>query len=96
MKAGSNAQTLIGAGSLNGDVSPAKLTSTQSASEPVRAAAFERKIRKPARNRKVTCQFVADKGKGSPGRLYFGDEFTILKIARRRLAATCWPRCARI
>lgn len=38
-----------------------------------------------ARNRKLTCQFVADKGKGSHGRLYFGDEFTILKDRKKEI-----------
>jgi hypothetical protein len=42
----------------------------------VKGAEFERRIQKLARRKKVTCQFVADKGKGSHGRLYFGGEFT--------------------
>ena len=47
-----------------------------------------------ARSRKVSCQFVADKGKGSHGRLYLGDEFTTLKdrqkeIGRDLLAKMC-------
>ena len=60
----------------------------------VKGAEFERKVRKLARSRKLTCQFVADKGKGSHGRLYFGDEFTTLKdrkkeIGRDLLAKMC-------
>jgi hypothetical protein len=60
----------------------------------VKGAEFERRVRKLARSRKVTCQFVADKGKGSHGRLYFGDEFTTLKdrkkeIGRDLLAKMC-------
>lgn len=40
------------------------------------------------------CEFVADRGKGSHGRLYFGDEFTTLKdrkkeIGRDLLAKMC-------
>jgi mRNA interferase HicA len=43
---------------------------------------------------KVTCEFVADKGKGSHGRLYLGQEFTTLKdrkkeIGRDLLAKMC-------
>jgi hypothetical protein len=43
---------------------------------------------------KTTCEFVADKGKGSHGRLYFGREFTALKdrkkeIGRDLLAKMC-------
>ena len=60
----------------------------------VKGAEFERRVRRLARNRKVTCQFVADKGKGSHGRFYFGDEFTTLKdrkkeIGRDLLAKMC-------
>ncbi len=62
--------------------------------EAVKGAEFERRIRKLARLRKVTCQFVRDKGKGSHGRLYFGEEFTTLKdrkkeIGRDLLAKMC-------
>jgi mRNA interferase HicA len=60
----------------------------------VRSAEFERRVQKLARRKKVTCQFVADKGKGSHGRLYFGEEFTTLKdrkkeIGRDLLAKMC-------
>jgi mRNA interferase HicA len=60
----------------------------------VKGAEFERRVRKLARSRKVTCRFVADKGKGSHGRLYLGDEFTTLKdrkkeIGRDLLAKMC-------
>jgi mRNA interferase HicA len=60
----------------------------------VKGAEFERRVRKLARSRKVTCRFVADKGKGSHGRVYFGDEFTTLKdrkkeIGRDLLAKMC-------
>jgi mRNA interferase HicA len=46
------------------------------------------------RRKKITCQFVADKGKGSHGCLYFGEEFTTLKdrnkeIGRGLLAKMC-------
>lgn len=51
----------------------------------VKGAEFERRVRKLARNRNLTCQFVADKGKGSHGRLYFGDEFTTLKDRRKEI-----------
>jgi mRNA interferase HicA len=60
----------------------------------VRGGEFERRARKLARKKNVTCQFVAGKGKGSHGRLYFGDEFTTLKdrkkeIGRELLAKMC-------
>lgn len=60
----------------------------------VRGAEFERKVRNLARSRNITCQFIADKGKGSHGRLYYGAEFTTLKdrkkeIGRDLLAKMC-------
>jgi mRNA interferase HicA len=60
----------------------------------MKGAEFERRIRKLARRRKVACQFLADKGKGSHGRLYFGEEYTTLKdrkkeIGRDLLAKMC-------
>jgi hypothetical protein len=60
----------------------------------VKGAEFERRIQRLARLRKITCQFVADKGKGSHGRLYLGGEFTTLKdrkkeIGRDLLAKMC-------
>jgi mRNA interferase HicA len=55
---------------------------------------FFRKVQKLARRENVSCKFIADKGKGSHGRLYFGDEFTTLKdrkkeIGRDLLAKMC-------
>lgn len=60
----------------------------------VKGAEFERRVRRLASRRKVACQFVASRGKGSHGRLYFGDEFTTLKdrkkeIGRDLLAKMC-------
>ena len=51
-------------------------------------------MQKLARLKNVPCQFMADKGKGSHGRLYFGGEFTTLKdrkkeIGRDLLAKMC-------
>ncbi len=60
----------------------------------MKGSEFERRVRKIARSRNLACQFVADKGKGSYGRLYLGDEFTTLKdlkkeIGRDLLAKMC-------
>jgi len=46
----------------------------QRADALARGAEFERRVQKLARTKKVTCQFVPAKGKGSHGRLYFGEE----------------------
>jgi hypothetical protein len=62
----------------------------------VKGGEFERRVRELARSRKVTCRFVADKGKGSHGRLYFVTNSPPSRIERKKLAATCWPRCAGI
>ena len=51
----------------------------------VKGAEFERRVRKLARGRKLTCQFVADKGKGSHGRLYLGNESTTLKDRKKEI-----------
>ena len=46
---------------------------------------FARPVRKLARKKCVACQLVADKGKGSHDRLYFGDEFTTLKDRKKEI-----------
>jgi hypothetical protein len=62
--------------------------------DSMKAGEFERRVRKLARRKNIDCQFVAGKGKGSHGRLYFGDQFTTLKdrkkeIGRDLLAKMC-------
>jgi hypothetical protein len=51
----------------------------------MKGAEFERRVQKLAWRKKVTCQFVADKGKGSHGRLYFAEEFTTLKDRKKEI-----------
>ena len=51
----------------------------------MKGSEFERRVQKLARIRKVTCAFVADRGKGSHGRLYFGNEFTTLKDWKKEI-----------
>jgi len=51
----------------------------------VKGAEFERRVQKLARSRKVACAFVDDQGKGSHGRLYFGNEFTTLKDRKKEI-----------
>jgi hypothetical protein len=62
----------------------------------VKGAEFERRVQKLARIKKLACQFVADKGKGNHGRLYFGEEFTTLKDRKKEIGRTYWRRCAGI
>ena len=51
----------------------------------MKGAEFERRLRKLARRKQVACQFVADKGKGSHGRMYLGEEFTTLKDRKKEI-----------
>ncbi len=51
----------------------------------MKGAEFERRVQKLARRQKLTCQFVADKGKGSHSRLYFGEEFNTLKDRKKEI-----------
>ena len=60
----------------------------------LRGAEFERRVQKLARRKGVACEFVADKGKGSHGRLDFGAELPLSRIGRRKSAVTYWRRCA--
>lgn len=46
---------------------------------------FERRVRKIGRKRGVPVEFDAGHGKGSHGRLYFGDRFTTLKDRRKEI-----------
>jgi hypothetical protein len=46
---------------------------------------FERRIRKLGRRRGMPVSFDPGRGKGSHGRLYFGDRFTTLKDRRKEI-----------
>jgi predicted RNA binding protein YcfA (HicA-like mRNA interferase family) len=46
---------------------------------------FERKVRKLGRRRGVLISFDRDHGKGSHGRLYYGDRFTTLKDRKQEI-----------
>jgi hypothetical protein len=46
---------------------------------------FERRIRKIGRERSVVVLFDGSHGKGSHGRLYYGDRFTTLKDRRKEI-----------
>lgn len=61
----------------------------------MKGAEFERRVQRLARRRKVTCQFVADKGKGSHGRLYLGEEFTTLKDRKKEIGCDLLAKMCR-
>jgi mRNA interferase HicA len=46
---------------------------------------FERRIRQVARRRGVLVSFDRSRGKGSHGRLYYGDRFTTMKERRKEI-----------
>ena len=46
---------------------------------------FVRRVRRVGRERGVTVRFEARTGKGSHGRLYYGDRFTTLKDRRKEI-----------
>ncbi len=46
---------------------------------------FERKIRRLGRKRSVAVSFDRGHGKGSHGRLYYGDRFTTLKDRKKEI-----------
>jgi mRNA interferase HicA len=51
----------------------------------MKGAEFERRVQKLAKEKKLSCFFVADEGKGSHGRLYLGSEFTTLKDRKKEV-----------
>ena len=61
----------------------------------VKGAEFERRLRKLARRKQVACEFVADAGKGSHGRLYFGHESTTLKDRKKEIGANLLSKMCR-
>ena len=46
---------------------------------------FERRIRRLGRSRGVPVSFDSGRGKGSHGRLYYGDRFTTLKDRKKEI-----------
>lgn len=46
---------------------------------------FERRIKKIGRRRGLSVVFNTGQGKGSHGRLYYGDRFTTLKDRRKEI-----------
>jgi len=56
---------------------------------------FERKIKKLGRKRGIVVAFDHGHGKGSHGRLYYGNRFTTLKDRRKKSALACSTPCSR-
>lgn len=46
---------------------------------------FERRIKKIGRKRGISVSFDSGRGKGSHGRLYYGNRFTTLKDRRKEI-----------
>ncbi len=51
----------------------------------MKGAESERRVQKLAKAKALSCFFIADKGKGSHGRLYLGTDFTTLKDRKKEL-----------
>jgi hypothetical protein len=52
-------------------------------------------VEKPAEANAPPCFFIADKGKGSHGRLYLGTEFTTLKDRKKESGKSLLARMCR-
>jgi len=61
----------------------------------VKGAEFERRVQKLAKAKALSCFFIADKGKGSHGRLYLGTESTTLKDRKKELGKGLLARMCR-
>ena len=53
----------------------------------MKAGEFVRRIRRLAKDRGIACRFEPRKGKGSHGRLYYGDRFTTVKDRDQEVGA---------
>jgi hypothetical protein len=51
----------------------------------VNGSEFERKVRRLGRERGISVSFDRGQGKGSHGRLYYGDRFTTMKDRRKEI-----------
>lgn len=51
------------------------------------AGEFVRRIKRLAKDREISCWFEPRKGKGSHGRLYYGDRFTTVKDRNQEVGA---------
>lgn len=49
-------------------------------------AEFLRRVRRLGRKRGVPVRFVAHRGKGSHGTLYYGDQLTVVKDRRKEMS----------
>ena len=76
---------------------PGSLDNRTELSEDVKmkGAEFERRLRKLARRKQVSCEFFGDKRKGSHGRVYFGEEFTTLKDRKKEIGSNLLAKMCR-
>jgi mRNA interferase HicA len=58
----------------------------------VKGAEFKRKVQKLANCQDVPCTWNPAIGKGSHGRITFGDKSTTLKDLKKEIGRVCWPR----
>jgi len=53
--------------------------------QTVKGEEFVKKVRKTGKSRGISVQFVAHHGKGSHGRLYYGERFTTVKDRKKEI-----------
>ena len=51
----------------------------------VKGSEFLRKVKAVARGKKLTCQWVAERGSGSHGTFYLGGRFTVVKDLKKEI-----------
>ena len=51
----------------------------------VKGSEFIRRVKQAGRTHSVAVRFVAHQGKGSHGRLYYGDRFTTIKDRKKEI-----------
>ncbi len=61
----------------------------------MKGSEFERRVQKLAKSKSLECYFLKDKGKGSHGRLYFGEHFTTLKDRRKEIGRDLFAKMCR-
>ncbi len=53
----------------------------------MKGSEFVRKLQKLGKQRGIDVRFVAERGKGSHGTLYYGERFTVVKDRKKELSA---------
>jgi len=63
--------------------------------KPVNGAEFMKMIKRLGRKNGIAVRFVSRYGKGSHGRLYYGDRFTTLKDRKKEIGSGLYRKMLR-